>query len=173
MQTLYRDRWTSPLGDLEVVVNGGGEVVEIGFRGAAERGRRPIVRSRARCAPVVRQLREYFAGSRRSFELELAPEGTPFQRRVWETVLGIPYGATRTYGEVARLLGDERATRAVGLANGANPVAIVIPCHRVVGSDGSLVGYGGGLERKAALLELEGAAGWRQRRLAFNDRGDG
>lgn len=106
---------------------------------------------------AARQLGEYFAGERRAFDLPLAPAGTPFQRRVWAALAAIPYGETTTYGALAAGLGDPRAVRAVGLANGRNPLPIVVPCHRVIGADGSLVGYGGGLPAKRALLELEGA----------------
>ncbi|MDQ8705606.1 methylated-DNA--[protein]-cysteine S-methyltransferase [Streptomyces sp. LHD-70] len=107
-------------------------------------------------AETVRQLTEYFAGERHSFDLPLRLAGTPFQRRVWEGLLTIPYGETRTYGELAAELGKPNASRAVGLANGKNPVGIVVPCHRVVGANGSLTGYGGGLDRKRGLLDLEG-----------------
>jgi methylated-DNA-[protein]-cysteine S-methyltransferase len=106
-------------------------------------------------APVARQLQEYFAGRRRVFDLALAPEGTPFQRRVWERLLEIPYGETISYGTLARRVGNANASRAVGLANGRNPIAIVIPCHRVIASNGTLTGYGGGLPIKQKLLELE------------------
>jgi methylated-DNA-[protein]-cysteine S-methyltransferase len=106
-------------------------------------------------AEAVRQLDAYFAGTLRRFDLALAPEGTPFQQRVWRALLDIPYGETVSYGELARRIGRPAAVRAVGAANGQNPLAIVIPCHRVIGSDGRLVGYGGGLAMKAALLELE------------------
>lgn len=105
---------------------------------------------------AARQLREYLAGKRREFELPLAPAGTPFQRSVWNSLLAIPYGETRSYGEIARSVGNPRACRAVGMANNRNPVPVFIPCHRVVGSDGSLVGYGGGLAIKERLLRLEG-----------------
>jgi methylated-DNA-[protein]-cysteine S-methyltransferase len=104
---------------------------------------------------AARQLREYFAGTRTAFDLALDPHGTPFQQRVWRALQDIPYGETRSYGELARHLGDVKAVRAVGLANGANPIAIVIPCHRVIGAGGSLVGFGGGLPTKRALLDLE------------------
>jgi methylated-DNA-[protein]-cysteine S-methyltransferase len=103
------------------------------------------------------QLGEYFAGVRRSFELPLRPRGTPYQQRVWALLREIPYGATTSYGAMAARLGRAGAARAVGAANGRNPVAIVIPCHRAVGADGALTGYAGGLHRKAALLALEGA----------------
>ena len=101
------------------------------------------------------QLVEYFAGERTTFDLELDPAGTPWQRRVWAALRDIPHGETRSYGEIARALGAPGASRAVGHANGRNPISIVVPCHRVVGSDGRLTGYGGGMERKAALLALE------------------
>ena len=112
-------------------------------------------RDDAALAAAVAQLGEYFAGTRTVFDMPLAPQGTPFQRRVWELLLQIPYGQTTSYGALARELGQPEASRAVGLANGRNPIAIVIPCHRVVGSDGSLTGYGGGLDRKRWLLDLE------------------
>ena len=104
---------------------------------------------------VICQLREYFAGNRKKFELPLAAEGTDFQKRVWEALRTIPYGETRSYKEIARLCGNEKACRAVGMANHVNPLAIVVPCHRVVGSSGKLTGYAGGLEVKQQLLELE------------------
>ncbi len=105
---------------------------------------------------TLRQLSEYFAGARRAFDLPLDPHGTPFQLQVWKLLVHIPYGETRTYGEVARLLGRPDASRAVGAANGSNPIPIIIPCHRVIGAGGALTGYGGGLDRKRFLLELEG-----------------
>jgi O-6-methylguanine DNA methyltransferase len=104
---------------------------------------------------AARQLEEYFAGHRREFDLPIALHGTAFQRRVWEQLQVIPCGATLSYGQVAQRLRQPSASRAVGLANGRNPVSIVIPCHRVIGADGSLTGYGGGLERKQWLLEHE------------------
>lgn len=103
------------------------------------------------------QLGEYFDGARRTFELPLAPRGTPFQQSVWSMLAGIPHGATWSYGELARRIGKPPAVRAVGAANGRNPLPIVLPCHRVVGADGSLTGFGGGLPTKAFLLRLEGA----------------
>lgn len=106
---------------------------------------------------VEAQLNEYFAGTRRAFELPIAPSGSDFQRRVWRALLDIPYGETRSYKDQAIAVGDLKAIRAVASANGQNPIAIIIPCHRVIGSDGSLTGYAGGLERKRKLLELEGA----------------
>jgi methylated-DNA-[protein]-cysteine S-methyltransferase len=109
-------------------------------------------------AAAREQLAEYFARERRDFDLPLKPAGTPFQRAVWEALRDIPYGETAGYGELANQLGRPGAARAVGLANGRNPIAIVVPCHRVIGAAGALTGYGGGLERKRYLLELECAA---------------
>ncbi|MFF9277325.1 methylated-DNA--[protein]-cysteine S-methyltransferase [Streptomyces griseosporeus] len=106
-------------------------------------------------AEVEEQLEAYFAGELKEFTLELRLNGTPFQRRVWEQLRAIPYGERRTYGELAAALGNPAASRAVGLANGKNPIGIIVPCHRVVGADGSLTGYGGGLERKQRLLDFE------------------
>lgn len=104
---------------------------------------------------VKQQLQEYFAGERRTFELRLAPDATPFQASVLEALQAIPYGETSTYGEIARSLGKPKAVRAVGGANGNNPIPIIIPCHRVIGSNGTLTGFGGGLESKRFLLDLE------------------
>jgi methylated-DNA-[protein]-cysteine S-methyltransferase len=106
-------------------------------------------------ARVVAQLEEYFAGRRTTFDLELAPRGTAFQLTVWRRLAAIPYGTTMTYGAIARELGRPTASRAVGAANGKNPIAIVVPCHRVIGEGGALTGYAGGMENKRALLDLE------------------
>jgi methylated-DNA-[protein]-cysteine S-methyltransferase len=103
-----------------------------------------------------RQLEEYFAGKRQSFSLPLDMRGTRFQNQVWEALLAIPFGETRSYGQLANQLGNPKATRAVGAANGRNPIAIVVPCHRVIGFSGKLTGFAGGLEAKARLLALEG-----------------
>jgi methylated-DNA-[protein]-cysteine S-methyltransferase len=108
-----------------------------------------------RLAETVRQLHAWFAGELREFDLKVAPEGSEFHQRVWRELLNIPYGETITYGELARRVGSPNASRAVGRANGANPIPIVIPCHRVIGTDGKLTGYGGGLPRKGFLLVLE------------------
>lgn len=114
------------------------------------------VRDRGELSMVAAQLEEYLAGERRTFDVRLAPPGgTPFQRRVWAALEEIPYAATTTYGELATRLGVPRAVRAVGAANGRNPLSIVRPCHRVVGASGALTGYGGGLAAKRALLALE------------------
>jgi O-6-methylguanine DNA methyltransferase len=105
----------------------------------------------------VAQLDAYWSGELKEFDVPLTAAGTPFQRAVWQELMSIPYGATISYSELARRIDRPRAVRAVGRANGANPIAIIIPCHRVVGSNGALTGYGGGLDRKAALLAHEGA----------------
>ncbi|MFB7600967.1 methylated-DNA--[protein]-cysteine S-methyltransferase [Streptomyces sp. NPDC056160] len=113
-----------------------------------------------RCfAEAADQLAAYFAGRLKEFTLPLRLAGTPFQRRVWDQLRAIPYGETRTYGELAHALGSPQASRAVGLANGKNPVGIIVPCHRVIGANGSLTGYGGGLARKRRLLDFEQGAG--------------
>ena len=104
---------------------------------------------------IVEQLAAYFAGELTDFDIRLDPAGTPFQQRVWQALLTIPYGETRSYGQIARQIGSPSSARAVGLANGHNPIAIVVPCHRVIGAGGSLTGYGGGLDRIRMLLGLE------------------
>ncbi len=113
------------------------------------------VRDETRFADLAGQLEAYFAGRRTRFDVALAPQGTAFQRRVWAALIEIPSGQTTTYGRLAARLGCPSAARAVGLANGRNPISILIPCHRVVGANGSLTGYGGGLDRKRWLLDLE------------------
>ncbi len=111
-------------------------------------------------AVAADQLAAYFAGSRRTFDIALDPVGTDFQRAVWQQLALIPYGETRTYGEIAVALGNPKAVRAVGLANGRNPLSIIVPCHRVIGANGAMTGFGGGLERKVHLLGVEaGVAG--------------
>jgi methylated-DNA-[protein]-cysteine S-methyltransferase len=120
-------------------------------RGDVEDTRHPVL------VEAERQLGEYFSGRRQSFDLKLDFVGTPFQRAVWKALLTIPFGQTRSYGEIARQVGRPSASRAVGAANGRNPVAIVAPCHRVIGSTGALTGFGGGLDVKERLLRLEGA----------------
>jgi len=114
-----------------------------------------MIRDDEQIAPVVRQLQEYFNGERLGFDLPLHLQGTSFQKRVWEALMQIPHGETRTYKEIAQSIGAEKAVRAVGNANNKNPLPIIIPCHRVIGSNGSLVGYGGGVDKKQYLLEIE------------------
>ncbi len=125
------------------------EVHARAFELAEEKPRHPLLRETAR------QLREYFSGKRRQFEIELDFRGTDFQRRVWAALLTIPYGETRTYRQIAEQTGNPAAVRAVGAANGRNPISIIAPCHRVVGMNGDLTGFGGGLDAKAQLLSLE------------------
>ncbi|MGH3970782.1 MAG: methylated-DNA--[protein]-cysteine S-methyltransferase [Mycobacterium sp.] len=120
-----------------------------------EPNRADWVRDERAFGEAVDQLGEYFSGERTDFDLELSMAGTEFQRRVWRALTTIPYGETRSYGEIAGQIGAPGAARAVGLANGHNPIAIIVPCHRVIGASGSLTGYGGGLDRKRSLLELE------------------
>lgn len=109
-------------------------------------------------AQARRELDQYFAGHRTAFDVPLAPRGTPFQLRVWMALRAIPYGTTRTYGQQAAVIGAAKAVRAVGAANGRNPISIIVPCHRVIGAGGALTGFGGGLERKQFLLDLEQGA---------------
>ena len=120
---------------------------------------RPIENTIEKETPLISRaaemLTEYFDGKRKVFDLPLSPEGTDFQKKAWDALLTIPYGQTRSYKEQAEAVGNVKACRAIGAANGKNPISVIIPCHRVIGSDGSLIGYGGGLEMKKALLELE------------------
>lgn len=113
-------------------------------------------RDRGPFADAIEQLGSYFAGERRTFDLRLAPVGTPFQMNVWGALRTIPYGEVRSYGQIAQAIGNPKAVRAVGRANGSNPIAIVVPCHRVIGANGTLTGFGGGIDRKLRLLALEG-----------------
>jgi methylated-DNA-[protein]-cysteine S-methyltransferase len=146
----------SPIGELTITAVGG---VLTGVHMSEQRHAPKIPpgceRDDAGLAHVVAQLEAYFAGELAEFDLPIALHGTDFQRRVWEQLSEIPYGETISYGELARRVGSPKASRAVGLANGRNPVAVIVPCHRVIGADGSMTGYGGGLERKVWLLEHE------------------
>jgi methylated-DNA-[protein]-cysteine S-methyltransferase len=146
----------SPVGPLLLVADEAGlrQILFVNGRHHA----RPEAGWKEDAAPLkntVSQLRSYFAGEREDFDLSLAPEGTPFQQDVWRRLCEIPFGETISYGELARRIGNPQASRAVGLANGSNPIPIVIPCHRVIGSNGNLTGYGGGLPIKEKLLALE------------------
>lgn len=152
----------SPIGPLTLVADGGALacVYMTDHRhapGAGTYGERdPGAGPQARVLGLTQhQLAEYFAGERTGFDLPLHSSGTPFQEQVWAALRRIPYGETISYGELARRVGRPNASRAVGLANGRNPISIVVPCHRVIGASGRLTGYGGGLDRKLALLELE------------------
>lgn len=162
--TQYFVRYPSPLGEILLVATDAGLsglhfVDQKHFPRDAhawtERDDHPLLQG------ARTQLAEYFAGRRRVFDVPLAPQGTPFQRAVWSLLREIPYGATTTYGALAAKLGQPTASRAVGAANGRNPIGVIVPCHRVIGSAGALTGYAGGLERKQALLALEqGQAGF-------------
>jgi len=156
MSTIYYDYLPSPVGKLLLAIDGQG-LKHIHF----ETGRHQLVPGEnwepgAGALHEVRaQLKAYFAGKLTLFDLPLAPDGTEFQQRVWLQLLRVPYGTTTTYGEIARSLGDLQATRAVGAANGRNPLPIVVPCHRVIGANGDLTGFGGGLPVKRFLLDHE------------------
>ena len=153
---MIRYDYHSPIGVLALVCDDGalrGLYFENGKHGGppsdAPTGTNAIVDA------ARKQLDAYFAGRGATFDLPLAPEGTAFQKRVWRALATIPFGETRSYGEVAAMIGAPRASRAVGAANGRNPIPVVVPCHRVIGADGSLTGFGGGMERKRFLLALE------------------
>ena len=158
-QPIWFTEIESPVGPLRLAADEAG-LRRIDFLAGSGESAPPSdwIRAEARLKPVIQQLKEYFAGARRDFEGPLAPEGTPFQQRVWQCLREIPYGATVSYGELAARVGNPKASRAVGLANGRNPIPIVIPCHRVIGKNGTLVGYGGGLAIKQKLLAIEGRA---------------
>jgi len=154
--TLDLHAFDSPIGPL-VLAARGEQLVALHLPKSAD----PPPRGTARSTPILeraaRQLAEYFAGARTEFELDLAPEGTAFQRSVWSALLAIPFGTTSTYGAIARSIARPSASRAVGAANGRNPIAVIIPCHRVIGSTGALTGFGGGLPAKQFLLAHERA----------------
>ena len=160
VETIYYSRYDSLAGPLIVAVSEKG-LVALEF----DRGKFPSSRdknltwelSEKKTKPYTRELTEYFAGKRREFSFPLDLRGTPFQLNCWRALLKIPYGETRTYADIARSVGQPQAFRAVGMANNQNPIAIVVPCHRVIASDGTLCGYGGGLDVKRKLLQLEGA----------------
>ena len=142
----------TPVGPL-TIISDNGRLRSLSFGRKVSSGAMPDAGANAL---VVAQLEEYFSGARRDFDLGLDLIGTPFQQSVWRALQDIPYGETRSYGEIARVIGKSRAARAVGMANNRNPISIIVPCHRVIGADGSLVGYGGGLDIKTSLLALEG-----------------
>ncbi|AQA20048.1 cysteine methyltransferase [Halioglobus japonicus] len=146
----------SPIGTLRVLSDGQ-HITAIEWPEQHSDTAGQIEQSDAALAQCVEQLQEYFAGTRRSFDLPLAPGGTEFQNAVWAQLARIPFGELRSYGDIAREMGKPKAMRAVGAANGRNPIPIVVPCHRVIGSDGSLTGFAGGLDAKKTLLNLEGA----------------
>jgi len=152
----------SPVGKLTLIASAGALIGVLWDRGRCHRStlvapnlepEHPVL------AEAERQLSEYFAGTRRQFDLPLDPRGTEFQKKVWLALRKIPFGKTQSYAEIAKSIGAPRASRAVGAANGKNPLPIVVPCHRVIGANGALTGFGGGLENKARLLALEAGAG--------------
>lgn len=165
--TLYASVIDSPVGRLLALVRAEGTLLALPFLNAGDdpvetaaayaRGAPVDFGHPGRAAHVAVQIDEYFAGRRLVFEIETDPAGTEFQRTVWRALETIPFGATLGYAELARKIGSPNASRAVGRANGANPIPVVIPCHRVIGANGDLTGYGGGIERKRTLLQLEGA----------------
>jgi methylated-DNA-[protein]-cysteine S-methyltransferase len=157
---LYCLFYQSPLGCLKIAANETG-ITCVWFVEVPDGPDRPDVLTRE----TQRQLQAYFDKKLRRFDLPLSLRGTDFQQQVWTALTGISFGKTRSYMDIARRLGDEKAIRAVGRANGENPVGIIVPCHRVIGSDGSLTGYAGGIWRKKWLLQHEGA--WPQMELAF------
>jgi methylated-DNA-[protein]-cysteine S-methyltransferase len=140
-------RFETPFGPARVSVDANGAVTEFHFGAGGEGGEFN--------AEVARQIEEFFAGTRQDFDFQLAPKGTEFQKRVWAELLKIPFGETISYGELARRIGNPAASRAVGRANGTNPIAVIVPCHRVIGTNGKLTGYGGGIDLKEKLLAWE------------------
>lgn len=160
MLTLYYSRMQSPIGPLVIGVSDKGLAIIEFDQGNFPKGRLAQaahwVESPKRTEAVVRELKEYFDGKRREFTVPLDLQGTEFQKKCWRALLKIPYGKTKSYGDIARAIGSPQGFRAVGMANHDNPVPIIVPCHRVLASNGSLHGYGGGLDIKRKLLELEG-----------------
>ena len=155
MSTCF-DTLQTPIGTLTVVVDGDGALTHVLFDGRpAPAGARADA---DRCAAATAQLREYFAGERTRFDLPLAPAGSEFQRRVWDALREVSFGEVTSYGTLGERIGRRGAARAVGRANATNPIPIVIPCHRVIGANGSLTGYAGGMEAKRLLLDLESRA---------------
>ncbi len=156
MSTIYYDYLETPIGSL--MLAGDGELLmELGFPGGkgARRHQFDWLKNGGVFKQVKEQLFSYFAGELEKFSIPLAPQGTDFQLQVWQALQTIPYGETLSYGELAKQIGRPKASRAVGAANGQNPIPVIIPCHRVIGSSGKLVGFGGGLETKQTLLALE------------------
>ncbi|WP_411359564.1 methylated-DNA--[protein]-cysteine S-methyltransferase [Pseudidiomarina salilacus] len=153
MDTVYQASMATPLGPLCITCNSQAVTsIEFTDKPTSIDDDVPLL------AQVKRELQEYFSGSRIVFEFPLQPQGTEFQQKVWQALRGIEHGQLASYGEIAKRIGSPKGMRAVGMANRNNPVAIVIPCHRVIGANGTLTGYAGGLDKKAWLLELEGSA---------------
>jgi methylated-DNA-[protein]-cysteine S-methyltransferase len=154
---MYYCIYQSPLGEIALTANDHG-LSALAF----QTGKSPITltgfsENNSKFTQVIQQLDEYFSGERKHFDLPLAPTGTNFQKQVWQALTQIPCGETKSYGWIAKSINNEKAVRAVGTANGANPIALIVPCHRVIGSNGKLTGYAGGLALKAKLLMHEGA----------------
>lgn len=168
MKTCFIHQFPTPIGDIFAANDLQGRVILLYFLGERHTAEEIIEELKSKdleaewntepFAELTKQVAEYFAGRRKEFELPLAPAGTAFQQRVWQELQRIPYSETISYGELATRVGNPKASRAVGAANGQNPISLIIPCHRVIGSDKSLTGYGGGLPIKEALLKHEGAA---------------
>lgn len=152
----YHSTCLTPIGKL-VIVASDEAIVAVQLSEAPYQGTYGTYCETPLIAATARQLQEFFQGERKSFDIPLAPQGTPFQRSVWKALQDIPYGETRSYKDIATAIGNAKAVRAVGMANNRNPISFIIPCHRVIGADGSLVGYGGGLPLKAWLLTMERA----------------
>jgi methylated-DNA-[protein]-cysteine S-methyltransferase len=161
--TTYAHQFDTPIGELFIAVNDEGALLRLLFAGPRSRDvltaglTPPIEWSPKRCAHVVRQINEYFRSKRRNFDLDIELQGTPFQKQVWTELQRIPFGETISYRQLAERLGRPTATRAVGRANATNPISLIVPCHRVIGADGSLTGFGGGIDVKRSLLQHEGA----------------
>ncbi len=157
----FYDTFTTPLGEFSVAVNATGAVIATAFGELADLRERfnpdELTRDPKRVADVRTEITEYFAGTRQRFTVKLSPSGTPFQNSVWAALVGIPLGETRSYGQLAAELGKPDASRAVGRANATNPICLIVPCHRVIGADGSLTGFAFGEEIKRRLLEHETA----------------
>tara|TARA_B110000211_G_scaffold234988_1_gene308110 strand:- start:5982 stop:6458 length:477 start_codon:yes stop_codon:yes gene_type:complete len=154
---MYYSTYQSPLGEIALTANDHG-LSALAF----QTGKSPISfaglsQDNSKFTEVIEQLSEYFSGTRKYFDIPLAPTGTAFQKKVWQALTEIPCGETKSYGWIAKSINNEKAVRAVGTANGANPIALIVPCHRVIGSNGKLTGYAGGLALKAKLLMHEGA----------------
>lgn len=167
---MWFDDFKTPIGKLVVAADAEGIRHILFDRNRYDvSGRNAWLRSPPRVAHARKQLELYFEGGLREFDLLLRPVGTPFQVLVWNTLATIPYGETWSYGQLAKHIGEPDSARAVGAANGRNPIPIVLPCHRVIGADGSLTGFGGGLPTKAALLRLEGALAPEEKKVVSGD----
>jgi methylated-DNA-[protein]-cysteine S-methyltransferase len=158
----FYDTFSSPAGDFSFALDANGAVLATAFGGLLELRERfaadEMVRDTVRTAEVRRELEEYFASTRQRFTVKLSPSGTPFQLKVWAALGKIPFGSTRTYGQIADEIGNASAARAVGRANGSNPICVIVPCHRVVGSDGGMTGFAFGEDIKRWLLAHEGVS---------------